>query len=164
MTLRRILPHPWLSLLIVVVWVLLANGPSAGALAMGIVLGITVPILTSRLWPNRPRLRNLPMIVEYGLVVLWDIVVANFEVAWIVLTKPSRDLRPAFMTVPLDLSTPEAITALACTITMTPGTLSSDLSADGRALLVHGLDVPDPPAAVARIKERYERRLKEILE
>ena len=66
------------------------------------------------------------------------------------------------MTIPLALTSPEAITVLAGTITMTPGTVSAELSADGRALLVHGLDVPDPDALVAEIKSRYEARLLEI--
>jgi multicomponent K+:H+ antiporter subunit E len=47
---------------------------------------------------------------------------------------------------------------------MTPGTVSSDLSEDGHSLLVHCLDAPDPKATVAEIKNRYERRLKEIFE
>ena len=64
--------------------------------------------------------------------------------------------------MPLALTSPEAITVLAGTITMTPGTVSAELSADGRALLVHGLDVPDPEALVAEIKSRYEARLLEI--
>jgi multicomponent K+:H+ antiporter subunit E len=53
---------------------------------------------------------------------------------------------------------------LACTITMTPGTVSADVSADQRALLVHCLETDDPDAVVAQIKSRYERRLKEIFE
>ena len=60
------------------------------------------------------------------------------------------------------LTSPEAITVLAGSITMTPGTVSADLAADGRSLLVHGLDVPDPEALVAEIKTRYEARLLEI--
>lgn len=68
------------------------------------------------------------------------------------------------MIVPLDLTAPEAITALAGTITMTPGTLSADLSADGKALLVHCLETDDPEGVVATIKQRYERRLKEIFQ
>ena len=58
----------------------------------------------------------------------------------------------------------EAITALAGTITLTPGTVSADLSADGRSLLVHCLETADPAATVSQIKERYDRRLKEIFE
>ena len=51
---------------------------------------------------------------------------------------------------------------LAGTITMTPGTVSCDLSADGRSLLVHCLDAPDAEDTVRQMKERYEDRLKEI--
>ena len=57
-----------------------------------------------------------------------------------------------------------AITVLAGTITMTPGTVSSDVSADGRSLLVHCLHAPEPASVVDEIKQRYERRLKEIFE
>ena len=53
-------------------------------------------------------------------------------------------------------------TVLAGTITMTPGTVSCDLSADGRSLLVHCLDAPDAEEAVRQMKVRYEARLKEI--
>jgi multicomponent K+:H+ antiporter subunit E len=66
------------------------------------------------------------------------------------------------VTVPLELRSPEAITVLAGTITMTPGTVSCDLSADGRSLLVHCLDAPDAEEAVRQMKARYEARLMEI--
>ena len=60
--------------------------------------------------------------------------------------------------------TPEAITVLASTITLTPGTVSADMSNHGHSLLVHCLDAPDPAAVRDEIKERYERRLMEIFE
>ena len=59
-------------------------------------------------------------------------------------------------------TSPEAITVLAATITLTPGTVSCDLSEDGHALLVHCLHAPDPAAVLDEIKTRYEARLKEI--
>ena len=95
-------------------------------------------------------------------VVAWDIVLANLQVARLILRVPNDRLRSRYVTVPLALTSPEAITVLAGTITMTPGTVSAELSADGRALLVHGLDVPDPDALVGDIKSRYEARLLEI--
>jgi len=64
--------------------------------------------------------------------------------------------------VPIELRSAEAITVLAGTISLTPGTVSSDVSADGRALLVHALDVADPEAEVTRIKQRYEARLLKV--
>jgi len=158
----RILPHPVLSLVLAAVWVLLVNDFSAGSITLGILIGVAVPKLLSAYWPNRPKLRNPRMMAEYALIVLWDIVVSNVQVAYLVLFRRGRSLRSKFVVVPLDLTTPEAITALAGTITMTPGTVSADLSADGKSLLIHCLDTDDPEEAVARIKERYERRLKEI--
>jgi len=158
----RILPHPVLSLVLAAVWVLLVNDFSAGSITLGILIGVAVPRLLSAYWPNRPKLRNPRMMAEYALIVLWDIVVSNVQVAYLVLFRRGRSLRSKFVVVPLDLTTPEAITALAGTITMTPGTVSADLSADGKSLLIHCLDTDDPEEAVARIKERYERRLKEI--
>lgn len=161
---RRILPHPLLTLLLAGAWILLLNDFSVGGLVFGLILGVLIPLFTSAFWPETPRVRNFPMIVEYLVVVLWDIVVANFLVAYLILFRRVRRLRPRFLVVPLDIRSPEAISVLAGTITMTPGTVSSDLSADGRSLLVHGLDVGDAEAVVANIKRRYERRLREIFE
>jgi multicomponent K+:H+ antiporter subunit E len=162
--LRKILPHPFLTLTLIVVWQMLVNKLTVGNLVLGTILGLIVPVITSPYWPNRPHLQSAPRIVEYVLVVLWDICVANVQVAMIILFKANANTRPAWVTIPLDLHTPEAITVLAGTITMTPGTVSSDLSADGRSLLVHCLDAPDPDAVRDEIKRRYERRLKEIFE
>ena len=161
---RKFLPHPWLTLLLVVVWQMMMNSFSLGNLVLGLILGLIIPIMTAPYWPNRPRLANLPIIIEYIFVVLWDIVVANVVVARIVLFKRNSEMKPNWVTIPLDIRTPEAITVLAGTITMTPGTVSSDLSACGRSLLVHCLDAPDPDAVRDEIKDRYERRLKEIFE
>ena len=162
--LRRILPHPVLTATLTVVWLMLLNEVSLGGIVFGLILGLVLPALTAPYWPARPRLKNPRMMVEYALVVLWDIVVANVVVARTILFKRNEAMRPCFVTVPLELHTPEAITVLAGTITMTPGTVSADLSADGRSLLVHCLDAPDPNAVRADIKARYERRLKEIFE
>jgi multicomponent K+:H+ antiporter subunit E len=74
----------------------------------------------------------------------------------------NRDLRPAWLVIPMDLASPEAITVFAATISLTPGTVSSDVSACGRYLLVHALDAADPDAEIARIKTRYETRQRKV--
>ncbi|WP_426166760.1 Na+/H+ antiporter subunit E [Sandarakinorhabdus sp. DWP1-3-1] len=158
---RRLIPHPGLSALLVAVWLLLANSISAGALVVGIVVGIALPVFTAPFWPDRPRV-NFGLGLAYLLMVLWDIVIANFEVAAIILFRRSRDLRPTWLVIPIALQTPEAITVLAATISLTPGTVSADVSACGRYLLVHALDAVDPDAEIARIKSRYESRLQQV--
>ncbi len=98
------------------------------------------------------------------LIVLWDIVVANIQVAKVILFKRNANIHSQWVVVPHDLTSAEAITILAGTITMTPGTVSTMLSSDGKAILVHTLDTDDPDAVRDEIKTRYERRLKEIFQ
>lgn len=160
----RILPHPLLTLLLTGVWQMLVNTVTVGTLILGLIFGILIPILTSAYWPNRPKLRRPLKVIAYVMIVLWDICVANLVVARTILFRRNSELRSNWVTIPLDLNSPEAITVLAGTITMTPGTVSSDISACGRALLVHCLDAPDSDAVREEIKYRYERRLKEIFE
>lgn len=159
---QRLLPHPALSALLVLVWMLLVNELTFGALFLALIFGVLVPLVTSRFWPDRPRIRFGPALVGYAAIVLFDIVAANFEIAWIILTRRNRDLRSRWLVVPVELRSAEAITLLAGTISLTPGTVSSDVSADGRALLVHALDSGDPEADIARIKQRYEARLLKV--
>jgi multicomponent K+:H+ antiporter subunit E len=160
----RVLPQPVLTLALAGVWLLLVNDASAGNVVLGLVIGLAVPQVTSRYWPDGGMPRRPLRLAGYGMIVLWDIVVSNIEVARLVLFRRGDGLASRFVTIPLDLRSAEAIAILAATITMTPGTVSADLSADGTSLLVHCLDAEDPDAVVAQIKERYERRLKEIFE
>lgn len=159
----RLLPHPILSALLLVVWLLAFNSLAPGVVLLGVVIAVALPRLTSAFWPEAPqrvRLRHVPRLL---VVVLWDIVVANVRVALLILG-PSRRLRPRFLEVPLELESAFAITTLAGIITLTPGTVSANLSGDRRTLLVHALSERDPEGAVATIKARYERPLREIFE
>ena len=160
---HRLIPHPGLSALLVIVWMVMVNDVTFGTLFLGLVTGLLVPLFTAAYWPGRPRVRFVPGIAYLGLVIA-DIIVANFQVARIVLFMPRDKICSAWVTVPLDLHSPEAITLLAGTITMTPGTLTADMSACGRALLIHSLHAPDPDAVRDDIKARYESRLKRIFE
>ena len=155
-------PHPVMTLLLAVVWVILQNQISAGMAVFGLILGTIIPRAFAAWWPDRPTGFNLGRMILYVLLVLYDIVIANVQVAWIVLTKPRKNLRPAWIVVPLELRHPEAITVLAGTITLTPGTVSADISSRGHHLLVHVLHTDDPDAVRDDIKSRYEARLKEI--
>ena len=160
--LRKLLPHPGLTVLLILTWLMLVNEFKWGSLVFATLLGIILPLMTAAYWPNRPLIRNWPAAVEYVLIVLWDIVRSNITVAMIVLFRPAAKLNPLWVTVPLDVTSPEAITVLAGTITMTPGTVTADLSADGRSLLIHCLDATDADAVRDDIKSRYEARLKRI--
>ena len=75
---------------------------------------------------------------------------------------PADKIQSAWIPIPIELKSPEAITMLAGTITLTPGTVTADMSSCGRVLLIHSLHAPDPDAIRDDIKTRYEARLKRI--
>lgn len=159
----RVLPHPILSTTLMVLWLLLVNELSAGHLLLGALLGWAVPLYTARFWPEEVRVRRPLVLLRFSVVVLYDIVVANVTVARLILG-PSERMQPAFLTMPLTLRSEVAISLLASTISLTPGTVSAFLSADRRCLIIHSLHTTEPDELIATIRRRYEQPLKEVLE
>lgn len=160
---RRLLPHPLLTAVLVLTWLLLVNSASPGQVLLGSLLGWTIPLLTRRFWPERAVVRRPLTLLRFIGVVLYDILLANLRVARLILGSPRR-LRPAFVVLPLRLKSELAISLLANAICLTPGTVSARLSADRRDLLIHALDLDDPDALLAAIRSRYETPLLEIFE
>lgn len=160
-TRSALLPHPLLSLLLLLIWLLLNDSLAPGQILLGAALGLLIPFFTKRFWPDRAHFRRPVLAVQLAGRVLLDIVVANFIVMRIVLG-PREAIKPAFVRVPLDLTGEFGITALASVISLTPGTVSAELDADHRHLLVHALSEENPDALVRQIKTRYEAPIREI--
>lgn len=158
---RRWLPHPTLSVVMVLVWMLLTDGLEIGQLILGVLLGWLIPWITQAFWPETLSLQKPLVLIRFLGVVVVDIVVANAMLALRILG-PVDKLQPAFFKVPLDIDHEFAIAMLASTISLTPGTVSADLSTDGRYLLIHNLHLLDIEAEIQLIKQRYEAPLKEI--
>ena len=72
--LRRLLPHPILTLLLTLAWVLLTSTWTLNSLVFGFLLGFLIPFLTQPYWPHQMRLKKPLKIIEYILIVLYDIV------------------------------------------------------------------------------------------
>ena len=160
---RRFLPSLPLSVAVFVLWLLLVADLSQGQLAMGLLLAISLPLMAGALNPQRAQIRRLGAITRLVGVVLVDIVLSNVEVARRILG-PERVLKPGFIWIPLELTSIHGITALASIITLTPGTVSAELTEDQRYLLVHCFNLQDRQDAIETIKSRYEAPLKEIFE
>ena len=160
---RRLLPHPLLTASLVILWLLLVNQLTAGHVVLGALLGWLIPLATSSFWPERIHIRHPLTLLRFLIVFVIDIVRGSFLVAWLILRGP-KHLRPVFVAVPLALETDLAISLLANTISLTPGTVSTKLSADKRTLIVHPIDTGNAAALVAEIKQRYETPLKKIFE
>ncbi len=158
---KKLLPHPFSSASLLFFWLWLNNSLAPGHFVLGAIVGWLLPFLTGRLWPDHIRVSRPWVLVGLLGRVAVDVVTANLRVARAILG-PVRRLRPGFVEVPLDVRSDTGIAVLANTITLTPGTLSADVSADRRHLVVHFLDEADPAAMVAEIKNRYERPIMEV--
>ena len=159
--LGRILPMPAMSLAVLLLWLTLAPAPSIGHVLLGSILGLLIPWLTQSFWPDRPVVRRPFVGVALAVRVIADILVANWQVARLVLGPLDR-LRPTFFEVPLDIDDRFVATLLGSIISLTPGTVSIDIDSARRVILVHALDIGDQAETIATIKSRYERPLKEI--
>lgn len=160
---QHLFPHPLLSAVVMAVWLLLVNSLAPGQLLLGIALGWAIPRITGPFWPGHTVIHHPLTLLRFLLVVAYDIVTANLVVARLILS-PTRPVRPAFVVMPLSLRTDLAISLLANTICLTPGTVSARLSPDQRQLLIHALDVDDPGALVETIRRRYETPLQKVFE
>ncbi|QGU33624.1 Na+/H+ antiporter subunit E [Thermochromatium tepidum] len=160
---KRWLPHPLLTLLLALIWMVLTNSLTPGSLLLGLGLGWLIPIFTRPFWPDPLPVRRPLTLMRFLILVGYDILVANLAVAWLILRGP-RHIRPAFVMVPLELRSELAISLLANMVSLTPGTVSSWLSPDRRILVVQGLNVADPEALVDTIKRRYEAPIREVFE
>lgn len=158
-----LLPHPLLSFLLMLLWLLLSNTVSAGHLVLGTLLGLSIPLFTKRFWPEPLHLVRPGLVITFAGRVLKDIVVANFAVARVVLG-PASAIRPVFVQVPLDITGDFPVTVLACVVSLTPGTVSANLDSEQKWLTVHALSEDHPKQLVQQIKTRYERPIKEIFQ
>jgi len=151
-----------INLLMALAWMGVVGSPQWAHFIVGFVVSYLV---LAWLWPmagSSSYFRKLPAAVGFIVFLVYELVLANARVAYDVITPgPNRD--PAVIGVPLDVTTDAQITLLANLITLTPGTLSLDLSADRKTLYVHAMFANDPDAFRREIKQGFERRVLELM-
>lgn len=143
-------------------WGLMHQSFSFATLLTGWVLGAAIIYGVSRATGMSFYLRRALAALELAIVFAVEVVKANIKVAYQVL-HPGLPVEPGFLAVPLDVKTEGQITLLSLLITMTPGTLSVDVSPDRTHLIVHALDVSDPEGAKQAMKTTFERRIMEVM-
>lgn len=108
----------------------------------------------SRFWNKSWR------VLALALLFLRELALSAVRVGLLVL-RPRLNLRPAMLAFPLSVTSDVEITLLANLITLTPGTLSVDVSADRKFLLIHAIDVKDREALIAEIRDGLEKKVME---
>jgi multicomponent K+:H+ antiporter subunit E len=160
---RRLLPAPLMSAVLLATWLVLNESLSPGHLALGLLLAVVIPGVVAPLRPRRIRIRGAPAVLRLAGRVALDVVASNLAIAWMV-AKGSRAPRASFVRIPLELRDPNGLATLAIITTIVPGTVWCELAPDSSAVLLHVVDLGDEAAFVTDFKSRYERPLQEIFE
>jgi multicomponent Na+:H+ antiporter subunit E len=153
-----------------IVWCLVSGRITLGGVLLGLLFGYIIVSPFSTLYrldevvqPTRDWVLKIPKKIKYIYVLIKEIIKANIAVAKIVI-KPKIDIKPGIIAVPIRTKTNIGITGIANTITLTPGTLTVDISEDKSILYVHSIDATDPQAIRDSIRDDLEYYVLEAFE
>ena len=150
-------------ILLAIVWAAVTGSFSPANLLFGLVLA------TGALYVIREQVGSLGYfararrIGSLGLLFIYELILSAWRVAVLVVS-PSMKLQPGIIAYPLTVKRDFEITLLANLITLTPGTLSVDVSEDETVLYVHCIDCSDPVATVRDIADGFERKIIEAFQ
>jgi multicomponent K+:H+ antiporter subunit E len=157
----RVLPHPLLTVALILMWLLLTRF-SLGHLVLGSVIAVLAGLALARIEPQAPRIRSWAALVRLVAIVSVDIVRSNWAVARLMLTNGRHGARTsAFVMIPLRLRDPVPLALLAVILTATPGTAWLEYDPETGSLLLHVFDMIDEEEWRALIRDRYEALLME---
>lgn len=158
------IPLFFINATLAVIWAAVSGTFTALNVAFGFVLGaLALSLIRHQSGSTGYFLRTLRAF-DLLVVFLYELVKSTISVATIVLTRRTSTLEPAIVAYPLAVTKDFEIVLLANLITLTPGTLSVDVSADRKTLFVHCIDAPDPKAVVASIRRSFEHRILGVFE
>lgn len=150
-----------LNILLALLWAILTGTLSPTNLVIGFLIGLIVLSIVGRALGRTLYVIGLWRGVVLLFVFLWELLVSSLRVTYDVLS-PGHTYKPAIIAVPIDLDKDFQITLLANLVSLTPGTLSLDVSKDKKTLFIHSMNAPDSEALVQSIKRSFERRIKEL--
>jgi multicomponent Na+:H+ antiporter subunit E len=150
------------NIFLALAWAALSGGFALANLLLGFAMGFAILLFVGPALGTSNYFDKVGKILGFVLFFLKELVAANLRVAYDIIT-PRYNMKPGIVAVPLDAKTDAEITILANLITLTPGTLSLDLSDDRRVLYVHAMYLDDPEALRREIKDGFERRVLELL-
>lgn len=151
-----------LNLILTFVWVALTGGFEFANFIFGFALSFGIMWMISTKGEGRKYYHLVYKVIGFIFFFLYELVKANIQVAYDVIT-PTMYMKPGIVKLPLDAKTDVEITLLANIISLTPGTLSLDVSDDKKVLYIHSMYITDRQSFIDGIKLGFERRLLSIL-
>ncbi len=150
-----------LNILLAIIWVLLTGNLEYKKFIEGFFIGFIIIWITKNVSNSRNYITKIPKIIAFVFYFIYELILANIKITIDVLT-PKNRMSPGIIAVPLSAETDFEITLLANLITLTPGSLSLDVSSDRKILYVHSMYVSDKKKFKDQIKNGFERKLLEI--
>ncbi len=152
------------NILLALAWAMMTAQFTLANLVVGFGIGFLILLFARRMVGLGHYPKKLRQAIELFFFFIWELIKSNLRLAHDVIT-PSHYMRPAIVAIPLDARSDLEITLLANMISLTPGTLSLDVSADRRVLYIHEMYVSDHDLEAVRrkIKDGFERRILELL-
>lgn len=151
-----------INLVLAVVWAALSGKVTIASLLVGLVVGYVTLWAMQPLFPTSRYCNKAIGLLKLAVFFLWELLVSSLKVAWSVVT-PLRLISPGIISIPLDLSSDTELTVLGNLISLTPGSLSLDVSTDRNHLLVHAMFIENPDDFRREIKQGMEHRVREAL-
>lgn len=151
----------WMCLMSTFTFPMFVTGYLVGAVVVGLYYAVFYvkigrrPILRKNPW----HIRKLPDYLILVVVFAWELIKANVAVLKQVFS-PKMDLKPGIIAMPIDLDSDAQITLLANMITLTPGTISAEISPQNDIIYIHALDASDPEGVIEGINKAFTRRIK----
>lgn len=151
-----------MNIMLTFVWVALTGSFAVSSFVFGFLLSFCIMWIISRSNGETRYFTFMIKVISFIGFFFKELIKANIEVAYDVIT-PTFHMTPGIVRVPLEANTNLEITFLANLISLTPGTLSLDVSDDQKVLYVHSMYISDKDEFIRGIKEGFEKRLLEIL-
>jgi multicomponent Na+:H+ antiporter subunit E len=107
----------------------------------------------------RPVVLQIFKIISFLFFYIWEVLMANIKMAYIILS-PKPGIKPAIICIPLETQSDFEIALLVNLITMTPGSLSMDISTDRKTVYVHVMDNTDPTTVKNVLQEGLQKKVK----
>jgi multicomponent Na+:H+ antiporter subunit E len=153
-----------LNLVLAFAWQALSGSFTLFSLVSGFALGYVALWFVQPLFGERSSYYgHVWAAIRLAVYFLWELIISSFRVAWEVIT-PGDTSRAQIVEMPLDVKSDIEILLVTNLISLTPGTLSLDVTEDRETLFIHAMFVDDPDELVRSLKNGMERMVKEVFE
>jgi multicomponent Na+:H+ antiporter subunit E len=143
------------------IWMFLNQSWTPVTFVMGYIVGLVLIYVLRRFLQTPFYFQKVIAVAKLILIFIRELILSSVSVIKMIL-RPKMDFRPGIFALPTDLKSDWEITLLASLISLTPGTLSLEVSPEGNVLYIHAMDLPDTTEAINQIKNTFEKAIKEV--